>query len=80
MTTLCVLAIVVALLAALVSPAPAQWTAAEARYVKGVQTRLSKVWVKVVIQKVAQVIIENDPFQAPDSTITCRLEATSCLE
>lgn len=71
MTTLCVLAIVGGLSAA---PAtPAKRTSTEARYFKGVQARLARVWVGVVIRKIARRMIETDPFNAPGRTVRLRV-------
>ncbi|MFH2008496.1 MAG: TonB family protein [bacterium] len=73
MTALCVLAIVIGLPAAPATPPPERRTAAETRYIKGVQARLSRVWVGVVIDKVAQVIVENDHFNTPGRAVRLRI-------
>ncbi len=86
MTTLCVLAIVAGLPVAPGGPAPALApvpvgrTAAEARYLKAVQTRLAKVWVGVVIRKVARRMIETDPFNAPGRAVRLRIHFSGAGE
>jgi TonB family protein len=77
MTTLCVMAIVVGLPAApgAVAPtgAPVGRTATEVRYIKAVQSRLARVWIDVVIRKVASRMIETDPFNAPGRNVRLRI-------
>jgi len=71
MTTLWVLAMVAGLSAA--PAAPDRLTSAEARYIRQVQARLARVWVGVVIRKVARRMIETDPFNVPERAVRLRI-------
>lgn len=71
MTTLLVAALVAGLSAA--PAAPSRRTPTEAKYVKAVQTRLAKVWIDVVIRKVASRMIETDPFNKPGRLVRLRI-------